>query len=106
MGDRKDRAPAKNDERCAYVYIVECSDGTLYTGSTRNVRARLRAHNAGRGARYTRGRRPVCLRYWERHPDRAAAMRREQAIKRYSRARKLALIEQYAGPRPAPEEAT
>ncbi len=106
MEDRKDKAAAASGGPCAYVYIVECSDGTLYTGWTRNVRARLRAHNAGRGARYTRGRRPVRLRYWERHPSHAAAMRREQAIKRFSRTRKLALIERHPRRRAAPEERT
>jgi len=104
MGDRKDKASAGSSRRRAYVYIVECSDGTFYTGWTRRVRARLRAHNAGRGARYTRGRRPVRLRYWEQHPSRAAAMRRERAIKRFPRARKLALIEEFPHARSAPEE--
>ncbi len=98
MPDRSSQAPEASDTQRAYVYIVECSDGTLYTGWTRNVRARVRAHNAGRGARYTRGRRPVRLRYWERHPSRAAAMRRERAIKRWSRAKKLALIEECLDP--------
>ncbi|MFL7807729.1 MAG: GIY-YIG nuclease family protein [Anaerolineae bacterium] len=114
MPDRSNQAPETNRIQRAYVYIVECSDGTLYTGWTRNVRARVRAHNAGRGARYTRGRRPVCLRYWERHPSRAAAMRRERAIKGWSRAKKLALIEKCPHPdagqngsgRAAPEEST
>jgi putative endonuclease len=105
VGDRKDKA-SRSGGQCAYVYIVECSDGTFYTGWTRNVRARLRAHNAGRGARYTRGRRPVHLRYWERQPSCAAAMRREQRIKRFSRARKLALIERFPHERAAPEERT
>jgi putative endonuclease len=84
-------APADEQER-AYVYIVECCDGTLYTGWAKDVEARVKVHNAGRGARYTRSRRPVRLRYWESHPDRASAMRRERQIKRWSRARKLALI--------------
>ena len=106
MGDRKDKASAGSSRQRAYVYIVECSDGTLYTGWTRSVRARLRAHNAGRGARYTRGRRPVRLRYWERHPSHAAAMRRERAIKHVPRARKLALIEQFPHRSAAPEERT
>jgi putative endonuclease len=75
--------------------MVECSDGTLYTGWALDVEARVHAHNAGRGARYTRARRPVCLRYWEEHTDRAAAMRRERQIKRLTRARKWALIDAF-----------
>ena len=76
----------------AFVYIVQCADGTLYTGWAKDVSARVKVHNAGRGSRYTRARRPVRLRYWERHPDRAAAMRRERQIKTWTRTRKLALI--------------
>ncbi|MBN1640441.1 MAG: GIY-YIG nuclease family protein [Anaerolineae bacterium] len=82
-------------DRPAYTYMVECSDGTLYTGWAVDVKARVRAHNAGSGARYTRARRPVRLRYWERHPDRAAAMQRERQIKRLPRRRKLALIDAF-----------
>lgn len=75
-----------------FVYIVECADGSLYTGWAVDVQARLEAHNAGRGARYTRARRPVKLLYSEAQPSRAAALRREEAIKRWRRARKLALV--------------
>ncbi len=83
------------DEGEAFVYIVECSDGTLYTGWTHDLEARIRAHNAGRGGRYTRARRPVRLLYYETLPDRRSAMRRERAIKRLSRARKLSLIDKH-----------
>jgi len=86
-------APPPWSETAAYVYIVECADGTFYTGWAKDVAARVRVHNAGRGARYTRARRPVRLRYWEECPDRAAAMRRELKIKHLSRARKQALME-------------
>ena len=79
----------------AYTYIVECSDGTLYTGWAKDVGARVEAHNAGRGAQYTRSRRPVRLRYWECHCDRSTAMRRERKMKRMNRARKLALIARF-----------
>jgi putative endonuclease len=75
-----------------FVYIVECSDGTYYTGWTTDLDRRLATHNAGRGSRYTRLRRPVKLVYWEEHPDRSSAQRRELAIKRWARARKLALV--------------
>lgn len=86
-----------DDMRPAWVYIVECADGTLYTGWSYDVAARVAAHNAGRGARYTRGRGPVSLRYCEEHPSRRAAMQREAAIKKLTRTQKLELI----CPRPA-----
>lgn len=75
-----------------WVYILECRDGTLYTGCTDDVPRRLAAHNAGNGAKYTRGRTPVLLRYCEEQPDRSAALRREAAIKRQTRKEKQALI--------------
>lgn len=62
------------------VYILQCRDGTLYTGITDNLPRRLAAHNAGRGAKYTRGRTPVVPVYQELCPDRSAALRRERAI--------------------------
>ena len=77
-----------------YVYVVECGDGSLYTGWAVNVERRVKAHNAGRGARYTRWHRPVKLVYVEAQPDRAAAMRREAEIKRWPRERKLQLIKE------------
>jgi putative endonuclease len=75
-----------------FVYIVECADGTLYTGWTTDIERRLKAHNAGRGARYTRQRGPVRLVYVETHSDRSTAMKRERQIKHMSRAEKLKLI--------------
>jgi putative endonuclease len=77
----------------AVVYILQCADGTLYTGWTTDLERRLRAHNSGQGAKYTRGRRPVRLAYREEQPTRSAAQRREAAIRRLSRADKLKLIE-------------
>ena len=77
----------------AVVYILECADGTLYTGWTTDLERRLQAHNSGRGARYTRGRRPVSVAYREEQSDRSAAQKREAAIRRLSRADKLKLIE-------------
>lgn len=77
----------------AVVYVLQCADGTLYTGWTTNLGQRLWAHNSGQGARYTRGRRPVCLVYWEEQPTRSTAQRREAAIRRLTRASKLKLIE-------------
>ncbi|HZY43149.1 MAG TPA: GIY-YIG nuclease family protein [Anaerolineae bacterium] len=75
-----------------YVYIVECTDGSLYTGWSIDVEARVKAHNAGRGGRYTRTHRPVKLVYLESHRTRGAAMKREVAIKTWPRKRKIQLI--------------
>lgn len=72
----------------AYTYLLRCADGTLYCGWTND----LAAHNSGKGAKYTRARRPVRLVYSEPHPTRGEAMRREAAIKRLSRAEKEALL--------------
>ena len=76
-----------------YTYILECADGTLYTGWTNDLEKRLAAHNAGQGAKYTRGRGPVRLCYYEVFADKEAALRREASLKRLSRTEKLALIE-------------
>ena len=76
----------------AYTYILQCADDTLYVGWTNDLARRLAAHNAGVGSRYTRGRRPVRLVFWERHDSSAAARRREQALRRLSRMQKLRLI--------------
>ena len=88
------------DNNCAgdslgtwYVYVLECADQTLYTGITTDLERRLQEHNAGKAsARYTRARRPVRLVYQEQAANRSIASRREYAIKRLSRARKLAMI--------------
>lgn len=74
------------------MYVVRCRDGTLYTGVSTDVAARVAAHNAGRGARYTRPRRPVVLLYVERRGGRGAALRREAAIKRLPTAAKRVLV--------------
>ena len=74
------------------VYILECRDGTLYTGITDDLPRRLKAHEAGKGAKYTRGRGPLTLRYQEQHPDKSAALKRELALKRLRRSEKLAMI--------------
>jgi putative endonuclease len=75
-----------------YVYILQCADGTLYTGIATDVDARLVTHNAGKGAKYTRGRLPARLLYREKAGDRSAALKREHAIKRLSAAEKRALV--------------
>lgn len=77
------------------LYILECRDGTLYTGITDQLEKRLKAHNAGKGAKYTRGRGPVVLRYQESCADHGSALRREYEIKRLSRQEKLEIIVKY-----------
>jgi putative endonuclease len=77
-----------------FCYILECSDGTYYTGWSTDPERRARQHNAGRGARYTRSRLPVRLVYVEEQSDRANAMRREFRIKRMRRAAKEKLVKQ------------
>ncbi|HQS99864.1 MAG: endonuclease [Hydrogenophilales bacterium 16-64-46] len=75
-----------------FVYLLRCADGTLYAGVTTDPDRRLAEHNAGTGARYTRARLPVEMVHIESAPDRAAACRREAALKKRPRAAKLALI--------------
>ena len=76
-----------------WLYMLRCSDGTLYTGITTDVERRLAEHNSGKGAKYTRSRRPVEVVYREPCPDNSAALRRERAVKCLSRADKRKLIE-------------
>ena len=85
-----------------YVYILHCRDGTLYTGSTPTPARRLALHQAGKGAKYTRGRSPLTLVYLEPLPDRSSALRRERAVKRLPRAEKLALCEACVLPQELP----
>lgn len=74
------------------TYILKCSDGTLYTGWTNDMEKRLAAHNAGRGAKYTKSRRPVELVYLEEFDTKEEAMKREHVIKQLSRQEKLELV--------------
>lgn len=75
-----------------YVYILQCKDKTLYTGYTVDVEQRIKLHEAGKGAKYTRGRGPFTLLYEECFPTKSAAMKREYEIKSWSRTKKLSLI--------------
>ena len=75
-----------------YCYLLECADGTFYTGWTTDPPRRERQHNTGRGAKYTRARRPVRMVYIEPQSDRATAMKRERAIKKMAREQKRKLI--------------
>lgn len=76
-----------------YTYIVRCRDGSLYTGWTNNLEKRLKDHNSGRGAKYTKSRRPVLLVYYEEFAAKEEAMRREREIKQMTRQEKILLIE-------------
>ena len=77
-----------------YTYILKCGDNSLYTGWTNHLENRVKAHNEGRGAKYTKGRRPVRLVYYEELDTKEEALQREWAIKQMTRAQKLKLIEE------------
>ena len=92
---RKARPPEGHGMRIVrmnYAYIVKCSDSTYYTGWTNNLDKRIQAHNEGKGAKYTKGRRPVTLVYYEVFEQKEAAMRREWEIKRLTRKQKEQLF--------------
>jgi len=74
------------------IYILECSDNSLYTGITNNLERRLEEHRAGRGAKYTKHRSPLLVRYTEHRGSKSSALTREAAIKSLTRSEKLALI--------------
>ena len=75
-----------------YTYVLKCKDDSLYTGWTNDLKKRITSHNAGKGAKYTKARRPVELVYYEEFQTREEAMKREYAIKQLSRKEKEALI--------------
>ena len=75
-----------------YIYIVKCSDGTLYTGYAKDIEQRIAKHNAGKGAKYTKVRLPVTLVYSEVFETKSAALKREYEIKTFSRQKKLQMI--------------
>ncbi len=78
-----------------YTYMVRCADGSLYTGWTCDLAKRVLAHNSGKGAKYTRPRRPVELVYYEEFAEKEDAMKREAAIKKLSKERKELLVAQF-----------
>lgn len=78
-----------------YTYILECNDGTLYTGWTNNLENRIKCHNSGKGAKYTRARLPVKLVYFEEFNDKREAQSREYFIKSLTRDKKLRLISSF-----------
>lgn len=75
-----------------YTYLLKCADGSLYCGWTNRLNERVKAHNEGRGAKYTKSRRPVTLVYYEEFATKQEAMQREWAIKQMTRSQKLALL--------------
>lgn len=77
-----------------YTYVVQCNDATFYTGYTNDLEARLVKHNEGKGAKYTKTRRPVTLRYHEIFETKSEALKREHAIKKLTRQQKIQLIEE------------
>ncbi|MDD6788885.1 MAG: GIY-YIG nuclease family protein [Lachnospira sp.] len=84
------------EDEMYYVYLLRCADGTLYCGSTNNLQRRVKMHNSGRGAKYTKARRPVQLVYWEAAGAKSDALRREAAVKRLTRQRKLELVRAFS----------
>lgn len=78
-----------------YTYILLCNDNTFYIGWTNDLEKRLRVHNEGKGARYTRGRRPVTLVYWEEHKSRSQAQKREIILRTLNRREKEILVENF-----------
>jgi putative endonuclease len=92
MGSRNEIRAEKEWEDMNYTYILKCSDETLYTGWTNDLEKRINAHNAGKGAKYTKNRRPVELAYYEEFATKKEAMSREYAIKQLTRRKKEELI--------------
>ena len=92
MGSRNEIRAEKEGEDMNYTYILKCSDETLYTGWTNDLEKRINAHNAGKGAKYTKNRRPVELAYYEEFATKEEAMSREYAIKQLTRRKKEELI--------------
>ena len=78
-----------------YVYIVKCRDESLYTGWTKDIDSRIKVHNSGNWAKYTRSRRPVELVYWEELDGKSEALVREAAIKKMTKKQKLILIDSF-----------
>lgn len=83
-----------------YTYMVECSDGTFYTGWTNDIEKRIRMHNAKKGAKYTRSRTPVRLVYLEVWDTKQKAMQREAKVKKMSRREKEKLVREYQYEKP------
>ncbi len=89
--DTKAEKTKTEETKINYIYIIQCADGTLYTGWTTDLEGRMKAHNSGTGAKYTRGRGPVRLLYSEAFETKSEALKREDRIKKLSRTAKLKL---------------
>jgi putative endonuclease len=89
---KEEKSAESNKDKNHYIYIIECSDGSYYTGYTTDVERRVEEHNSGEGAKYTRGRRPVKLRYQEAFKSRSLAQKREYQIKKLPRSKKEELV--------------
>ena len=97
-------APEKPAEKCPwFLYVAECADGTLYVGIAKSIEARIACHNSGRGAKYTRTRRPVRMIYSEKLADIGTALRREREVKHWSRPKKVAKLALASPPRLTPK---
>ena len=72
----------------SYVYVLRCGDGSLYTGWTNDLKQRLAAHQSGKGAKYTKGRLPIEMVYFEEMPDKSAALKRENELKKLKKQKK------------------
>lgn len=83
------------ENKIHYLYVVECKDHSLYTGYTTNLERRIKQHNTGKGAKYTRARRPVTLCYYEEYSDASSALKAEYAFKQKTRAQKIQYIQKY-----------
>jgi putative endonuclease len=92
MGNWRGNGVAKRGVEVWFVYVLQCADGTLYTGITKDLARRTKQHNAGTASRYTRSRRPVKLVYQEPQGSHSSALKREAAIKKLTRRQKSALI--------------
>lgn len=75
-----------------FFYVLECSDGTYYAGYTNDLEKRIEVHNAGKGAKYTRAKRPVALIYYEQHETKQLAMKKEYAFKQLTKLQKIRYI--------------
>jgi putative endonuclease len=91
--EEKNISSEKKKQNSHYIYVLECSDGSLYTGYTTDIERRLKEHNSGQGAKYTRGRLPVKLRHQESFKSRSLAQKREYQIKQLPRSKKEELID-------------
>lgn len=88
--------PMKEISKKWYVYMLECADGSIYTGITNDIKARLAKHNNGKGAKYTKGRTPVILKVKWLLKNKSEAAKKEYALKQLSRIEKLTLVQRYA----------